>query len=295
MDAHGERPGAAQEGAATPQPETLLVDTHLHLDDRRFEDDREAVLARAWRAGVRAVLSCGSDLASSAGNLDLADRFNARARAGGPDGDGALPAARVWVAVGIHPHEAARSGDLEAAMRTLEALASHPAVVAIGEIGLDFHYDFSPRPVQHEVFERQLALARRLGKPVVIHAREAEDAVLAALQRYDGVRGVLHAFAGSVEQARRALDLGCYLGVGGMLTFRNAENVRAVARWAPLDRLLLETDAPYLAPVPHRGRRNEPAYVALVAQKLAELRGLSVSAVAEATTRAARALFSFQP
>ena len=295
MADHGEQPGAGREGMATPQPGPLLVDTHLHLDDQRFEEDREAVLVRAWRAGVRAVVSCGSDLASSTKNLDLAGRFNAPSPAGRPDGDAVLPAARVWVAVGIHPHEAARAGDLDAAMRTLEAMASHPAVVAVGEIGLDFHYDFSPRPVQHEVFERQLALARRLGKPVVIHAREAEEAVLAALRRHDGVRGVLHAFTGSVEQARRALDLGWYLGVGGMLTFRNAENVRAVARWAPLEWLVLETDAPYLAPVPHRGRRNEPAYVALVAQKLAELRGLSVSQVAEATTRAARALFGVQP
>lgn len=269
----------------------LLVDTHLHLDDRRFEEDREAVLVRARLAGVGAVLSCGADLASSRKNLQLADRYNGPAPVRRSDGDGALPRARIWVAVGIHPHEAARAGDLDAAIGTLEAMASHPAVVAIGEIGLDFHYDLSPRPVQHEVFERQLALSRHLGKPVIIHAREAEEVVLAALQRHDGVRGVLHAFAGSTEQARLALDRGWFLGVGGMLTFRTADNVRAVAQWAPLERLLLETDAPYLAPVPHRGKRNEPAYVPIVAEKLAELRGLSVQEVAEATTRAARELF----
>ena len=275
--------------AVDDAPAPVLVDTHLHLDDRRFDDDREGVLQRAWRAGVRAVLSCGTDLASSRRNLELAQRFNGPAPLAPSVADGALPVIRV--AVGIHPHEAGRAGEMDAAIRALEIMASHPAVIAIGEIGLDFHYDFSPRPVQHEVFERQLDLARRLGKPVVVHAREAEDAVLDAIRRHEGVRGVLHAFAGSVEQARRALDLGWWLGVGGMVTFRNAENVRAVVRWAPLERLLLETDAPYLAPVPHRGRRNEPAYVAVVAEKLAELRGLSVQEVAEVTTRAARELF----
>lgn len=281
MAAPGGRPG-----------ELVLVDTHLHLDDRRFDEDREAVLRRAREAGVRAVLTCGADLASSRKNLRLAEQVGGA----GPDPHaGGAGAARVWVAVGIHPHEAGRCGDLDEAERSLESLASHPAVVAIGEIGLDFHYDFAPREDQQRVFERQLDLARRLGKPVVVHAREAEEAVLAAIRRHDGVRGVLHAFAGTPGQAQQALELGWFLGVGGMLTFQRAERMREVARRAPLERLLLETDAPYLAPVPYRGRRNEPAYVATVAEALARLRGIDVGEVAAKTTRAASELFGVLP
>ncbi|MEW6046430.1 MAG: TatD family hydrolase [Bacillota bacterium] len=259
-----------------------LVDTHLHLDDQRFEDDREQVLRRALDAGVSTVVTCGADLATSRQALALAERYGETEGAGG---------AAVWAAVGIHPHEAGQVGDVEAALRELQALASHPRVVAIGEIGLDYHYDFSPRKVQLELFRRQLHLAASLGKAAIVHAREAEDDVLAILGRERPSRGVMHAFAGSLEQARRALDLGWYVGVGGMLTFHNADGIREVAASVPLDRILLETDAPYLAPVPHRGRRNEPAYVALVARKLAEVRGLPVDEVARVTTAAARRLF----
>ncbi|HEY8425367.1 MAG TPA: TatD family hydrolase [Limnochordales bacterium] len=268
----------------TPRPEAPpLVDTHVHLDDARFDEDREAVLRRAGERGVRAVLSCSTDLDSARRTVALARRF--------ATGDG-MPA--VAVAVGIHPHEAGRAGAPEAALEALERLAAEPEVRAIGEIGLDFHYDFSPRDVQQEIFERQLDLAQRLGKPVSVHAREAESTVLAIIRRYPRVRGVLHAFAGDREQAEQALALGWYLGVGGMLTFRNADAIRAVIGAVPLERLVLETDAPYLAPVPHRGQRNEPAHVALVAESLARLRGLPVEAVAQATTQAAVELFGLE-
>lgn len=269
----------AASGAEAPP----LVDTHLHLDDPRFDDDRETVLRRARQSGVRAVLSCSTDLDSARYTLALARRFAA--------GD-AMPA--VGVAVGIHPHQAGRVGSPEAALEALERLAAAPQVRAIGEIGLDFHYDFSPRDVQQELFERQLDLAQRIGKPVCVHAREAEPTVLATIRRYPRVRGVLHAFAGDREQAEQALSLGWYLGVGGMLTFRNADAIRAVVGAVPLERLVLETDAPYLAPVPHRGRRNEPAYVALVAETLASLHALPVEAVAQLTTRAAVELLGLE-
>ena len=268
-----------------------LTDTHLHLDDARFDPDRQAVLERAWGAGVRAVLSCSTDLASARRNLELARSLSAPpGQAPGADG---RPA--IGVAVGIHPHEAARAGAAESAVRALEALAGEPEVRAIGEIGLDYHYDFAPRDVQQALFEQQLELARRTGKPVVVHAREAEEAVLRILARFPGVRGVLHAFAGSLDQARRAVELGWYLGVGGMLTFRSAGALRDVIRAVPLERLLLETDAPYLAPVPHRGRRNEPAFVALVAESLARLKGVAVEEVAEVTGRAAAELLGLGP
>ncbi|MBE3599114.1 MAG: TatD family hydrolase [Limnochordaceae bacterium] len=268
-----------------------LVDTHLHLDDARFEADRGAVLERAYQAGVRDVITCGSDLASSEANLALARRFSERGEEPPDPAPACSSPARVWVAVGIHPHEAGRVADLEEAARRIETLAAAPQVVAIGEIGLDYHYRFAPPGVQQAVFERQLALAQALGKPAIIHAREAERQVLDTLARYPGVRGVLHAFAGTAEQAREALDLGWYLGIGGMLTFPSARQVREVASSVPIERVLLETDAPYLAPVPHRGKRNEPAYVPVIARALAELRGLEAQAVAASTTAAAAALF----
>lgn len=200
-------------------------------------------------------------------------------------------APELWAAVGVHPHDA-KSWDAATAAR-LRSLSDHPRVVAWGEIGLDFHYDFSPRPAQYAAFRAQMALARESGLPVVIHCREAYPETLQVLQeeRADEIGGVMHCWAGTPAEAEQTTALGMALGIGGTLTFKNAQPIRDAAQAAPLELLLLETDAPYLAPMPHRGKRNEPAYTHLVAEKLAELRGLTLEEIARLTTANARRIF----
>jgi TatD DNase family protein len=254
-----------------------LIDTHAHLDDSRFAGELPAVLARAAEAGVGRVLTIGIDRATSLAALKLARRFPAQLAA----------------AVGIQPNHAAEAaeGDWEEIVR----LAADPRVVAVGETGLDRYWDRAPFPLQEEFFARHLELARESGKPVVIHCREAEaDTVRmlrAAFDRHGPVRGVMHSFSGDAETARACLALGLHLSFAGMITYKNADALRAVARDVPADRLLVETDSPYLAPVPVRGQRNEPAFVAHTAARLADVRGVSLAELAEHTTRNARALF----
>ena len=257
-----------------------MIDSHCHLADDAFVDDLDAVVGRAREAGVERAL-CILDVT----NEDEAPRA-ARVAA-------AWPAVRF--AAGVHPHLAAPFADeAEAAVRAVRAaLERFPGVCAIGEIGLDYHYDFAPRPVQIEVFRRQIALARELGRPIVIHTREADDDTLAAI-RSEGrgdVRGVFHCFTGDAAAARRALDLGFHVSFSGIATFRRADDIRAAAAVVPADRLLVETDAPYLAPVPFRGRRNEPAWVARVVDVLAGVRGQAIGEVAASTSAAFAALF----
>jgi TatD DNase family protein len=257
-----------------------LIDTHAHLDDSRFADDLPAVLARAAAAGVERVLTIGIDHATSRAALDLAGRFPAHLAA----------------AVGIQPNHAADvvPGDWDEIVR----LAADPKVVAIGETGLDRYWDRAPFPLQEEFFARHLKLARQLGKPVIIHCREAEaDTVRmlrAAFDQHGPIRGVMHSFSGDADTARACLALGLHLSFAGMVTYKNAEALRAVAREVPPDRLLVETDSPYLAPVPVRGQRNEPAFVAHTAARLAEVRGISLAELAAQTTRNARELLSLQ-
>jgi TatD DNase family protein len=244
-----------------------LVDTHCHLDSEQFEPDREAVIQRAQAAGVERMMAIGTG-------------------DGPPDLEAAIRLADahpfIYATIGVHPHDASKATDETFAR--LEELARHPKVLAIGEIGLDYHYDFSPRPVQREVFERQLELARQSRKPIVIHTREAWADTLEVLRaRWQGA-GIMHCFTGDEEQARQTLDLGFYLSFGGVLTFPKAEALRQAARIAPPDRILIETDCPYLAPVPHRGKRNEPAFIAETARRLAEVRGVSCEAIAQTTT-----------
>jgi TatD DNase family protein len=244
-----------------------LVDSHVHLDDPKFDADRDEVMERARAAGVEFMLAIGT------GN-------------GPPDLEAGVRLAGqypfLYASAGVHPHDAAKS--TEETFARLRELARHPKVVAIGEIGLDYHYDFSPRPVQRAVFERQLAIAAETRKPVVIHTREAWEDTLALWDASaQPVPGIMHCFTGDEAQARQALDRGFYLGFGGVLTFPKADATRQAARLAPEDRLLVETDCPYLAPVPHRGKRNEPAFVAEVARRLAELRGRPVEEVSEIT------------
>lgn len=249
-----------------------LFDTHIHLDDGAFEPDREAVLERARAVGVGGFVTIGTSLASSRSAIALAEKH-----------------ADVFAAVAIHPHDA---GDATPdAMRELADLAHHPRVVAVGETGLDYFRSFSPREAQASAFHAHLGLARELNLPVIIHSRDAHEDVLRILDEGAPAGVVMHCFSGSPEIARSCLDRGYYLALGGPLTYRNARGIQEVVRLVPPDRLLLETDAPYLPPEPHRGRRNEPSYLSLVAWAAAHARGVSAATVAEITTSNARAVF----
>ena len=252
----------------------MLADSHAHIDDERFDADREEVVARALAAGVSLIVNIGADMASSARSVALAEKY--------PE---------IYAAVGMHPHD---SQDMkETDYRQLEQWANHPKVVAIGEIGLDYHYDLSPRPVQKEVFLRQLDLARKTGKPFIIHEREAHADMLDIIRNAArGLNGVFHCFSGSVETAREYLKMGFYISVAGPVTFPKSLKTKEVAKAVPLDRLLVETDSPYLTPQPFRGKRNEPAYVRLVAEEIANLRDISLAELAEVTTANVRKLFN---
>ena len=250
-----------------------MIDSHAHLTDERFAGEVDEVVARAREAGLEAVVTIGTDLADSRAALDLAARF--------PD---------VWATAGIHPH-AAHTAD-SAALEELRRLAAEPRAVAIGETGLDSHYDFSPRESQRSAFEAQLRLARELDLPVIVHAREADEDLAAMIAEHgDGVRGVLHSFSSGPELLALALDLGWYASFGGMITFRSWTDLDSV-RAVPADRLLVETDSPYLTPVPHRGTRNEPSRVPLVAARAAEIRGVPLEELSSAVTRNARRFYA---
>ena len=248
-----------------------LIDSHAHLDFPQFDDDREAVIERAREAGLVAVLNVGTDLASSRAAVALAEIYDF-----------------IYAAVGIHPHDAETA--TAAALDELRTLARHPKVVAVGEIGLDYYRDLSPRPVQRRALADQLALATELGLPVVIHSREAHDDVLAALREWEGT-GVLHSYSAGPERLDEVMGLGFYVSISGPVTFPKSNRLRQAAAAVPLERLLVETDCPYLTPVPHRGRQNEPAYVRYVAQAVASARGMPIETVAEATSDNACRLF----
>jgi TatD DNase family protein len=253
-----------------------LVDSHAHLDDRAFAGERDEVVARALAAGVRSIVTVGADLPSSRRAVALSARY-----------------AGVFAVVGVHPHDASRLD--EAALKELRELARRPKVVAIGETGLDFYRDLSPRPVQRTAFRSHLALARELGLPVVVHDRDAHDEVMAALRGwvrdYADARGVLHCFSGDEDMAAEATRLGFFISLAGPVTYANASRLHRLAAIIPLHRLLLETDCPYLTPEPLRGQRNEPANVRLVAERVAALRGMAPAELARATTANATALF----
>lgn len=255
----------------------MLIDTHAHLDDARFADDLPAVLERAAAGGVVNTLAIGIDLPTSRAAVALAAKFP-----------------QVWAVVGIQPNHVAEAGpgDWDEIV-TLAVTSAN--VVGIGESGLDRYWDRAPFPLQEDYFARHLALTRRLGKPIVIHCREAEADVLRMLRDEHAVngpiRGVMHSFTGDIAVALACLEMGLYISFAGMVTYKNAEDLRKVAAEIPLDRLLVETDSPYLAPVPVRGKRNEPAFVRHTAECVAKVRGVSVEEVCEATTRNARDLF----
>jgi TatD DNase family protein len=255
----------------------MFIDSHAHLESADFDIDRSSMLDRARSALVERILGIGSGTGPKA--LDAAIKL-------------AEQHDDIDAAIGIHPHEAglARSEDFE----LLESLAEHPKVVAWGEIGLDFHYDHSPRDAQRAVFVQQLALARASELPVIIHTREAEAETLQILKEdwgKNGLGGILHCFTGSLKMAEECLELGFLVSFSGMLTFPKAQAIRAVAQQIPLEKLLIETDSPYLAPIPFRGKRNEPAYVVETAKALGQLKGLSFEAVGRITAENYRHFF----
>jgi TatD DNase family protein len=256
---------------------TRLFDTHVHLNLRPFDRDRDAVIARARAAGVVGMINVGFDTASSEAAVALA---------------ATVPG--LYAACGVHPHYAAAA--TPAVLTGFEPLLGSPGVVALGEIGLDYYRDLSPRPIQREVFCHLLDLARRLALPVIIHDRDAHGEVLEVLRAGLGERGgVMHCFSGDRHLAVQCLDLGMYISVAGPITYAGAQELREVARLVPADRLLVETDCPWLAPMPRRGKRNEPALVSLVAEEVARLRGVTMETIAGQTTDNACRLFGVEP
>ena len=254
----------------------MLVDTHCHLDLEHFDADREAVVERARAAGVTRILIPGIDLAACRHAVALAEQY-----------------AEVYAAVGIHPNSTADFS--EETLAELRDLARHPKVVAVGEIGIDLYWKTVPLEIQERAFRGQLALAAELERPVIIHDREAHAEVMAVLTELAPPAGVvLHSFSGDGTMAEAALAAGCYLGVDGPLTYKKNDELRAIFARAPEDRILIETDAPYLPPQPRRGQRNEPAFVAYVAEKLAEVRGTTLAALGPALAANAARLFRWE-
>lgn len=253
----------------------MLFDTHAHLDDSRFDEDRSKVIGQCRDEGVELILNAGCDLRTSLKSIALAKEYDF-----------------IYAAVGIHPHDA-KSIDKDT-LSVISDLAANAKVKAIGEIGLDYHYDFSPRDVQKQRFMEQIDLAKQLKLPIIVHDRESHGDIMDIFKKMNvrGMGGVLHSFSGSVEMARECLKLGFYLSISGPITFKNAIKTVEVVREVPLDMLLIETDSPYLTPVPYRGERNYPGYVRHVAEKLAEIKGISFEEVAQKTLENGKLLFN---
>jgi len=252
----------------------MLIDSHAHIHFKDFEGKIEELLARARDAGVSAIVNVGTDLASSREVVALAEKYS-----------------QIFAVVGVHPHDVAKMapGDLEA----LVDLAKHPKVVAIGEVGLDYYYEHSPREIQQSRLRDFIRLARQAGKPLVIHCRDAFSDCFPIFDSEDAwsIGGVFHCYTGDAETAAHITSKGFYVSFSGIVTFKKAVELQEAGRTAPLDKILVETDCPFLAPEPHRGKKNEPAYVRLVAEKLAQLKCVSLESIAKTTADNARLLF----
>jgi TatD DNase family protein len=260
------------------EPLSRIIDSHAHLQFEEYAAELNGVLARAQGAGLEAIINVGTDLASSRAAVALADRFP-----------------QLYAAVGLHPHEAVTfTGEIGAA---LADLARHPKVVAIGETGLDYYYQHSPREAQQTAFRAQLELAQTAGLPVIVHSRDAKDETLRLLAELTPTRkGVLHCFTGDLDMALQAIGMGFYISFSGIVTFKNAGPLREVAKALPLESILIETDCPFLTPTPHRGKRNEPAFVVRVAEQLAELRpSVAVDVMRSTIRRNTASLFRLDP
>jgi len=255
----------------------MLIDSHAHIQGKEYAGEAADVIARARAAGVEKIIAVGGagDMSSNTEAVALADSFP-----------------NIYATVGMHPHDAKDVGADE--LRALRALTSHPKVIAVGETGLDYYYNHSPHEVQRRVFAQFIGMARETGLPIVVHERDAAQEA-AELLRSEGARelhGVIHCFTGNYEAACDYLDLGFYLSFTGIITFKNAEPLRDVVRKVPLERMLVETDSPFLTPMPHRGKRNEPAFVRLVAETVAKVKGISLEEVAERTSQNVQDLFA---
>ncbi|CAG7656292.1 TatD family hydrolase [Paenibacillus allorhizosphaerae] len=252
----------------------MLIDTHAHLNAPQFDEDRQQVIERAQQNGIRRIINVGFNRETIPSSIALAEQYDF-----------------IYSTVGWHPTDA--KDMLPEDLEWLESLCRHEKVVAIGEIGLDYYWDTSPKDVQDRVFREQIRLARKVGMPIVIHNRDAHHDVVQTLREEKAaeVGGVMHCYSGSWETAKLCLDMNFYISFGGPVTFKNARQPKEVLQHVPLDRLLIETDAPYLAPHPYRGKRNESSYVRLVAETAAEIKGISVEELAEITTRNAMAFF----
>ncbi|MCM3570817.1 TatD family hydrolase [Neobacillus mesonae] len=255
----------------------MLFDTHVHLNDEQYNEDLEDVILRAQNEGVTNMVVVGFDQPTIKRAMELVDKYDF-----------------IYASIGWHPVDAIdmTEGDL----KWIEELSSHPKVVALGEMGLDYHWDKSPKEVQKEVFRKQIRLAKKVKLPIVIHNREATSDIIEILKEEgaEEVGGIMHCFSGSPETAIECMKMNFYISLGGPVTFKNAKKPKEVAAEVPLDKLLIETDCPYLAPHPFRGKRNEPAYVKLVAEQIAEIKGMTVEEIGEATTRNAKKLFAIK-
>ncbi len=252
-----------------------IFDSHAHYDDSAFDEDRFDLIENLFKNGLAGFVNCGSDLRSSKNSLEIARRYKS-----------------VFAAVGVHPHEAEKATEDD--LKEIEAmLTNEEKCVAVGEIGLDYHYDFSPRDRQKYIFEYQLDLANKLGLPVIIHDREAHEDTLTLLRKYKP-KGVVHCFSGSAEMAKEVIALGMYIGLGGAVTFKNAKKPVQVAEIVPENRLLIETDCPYMTPVPFRGQRNDSGYIPYTAEKLAQIRGVTPQRILDITLNNALDLFGIK-
>jgi len=255
----------------------MLVDTHVHLNARQFSDDRDEVIQRAFDAGVSRMVVVGFDEETIRLAMEIVEEHD-----------------DIYAAVGWHPVDAIDYK--EAHLERLEELSKHPKVVAIGEMGLDYHWDTSPKNVQEQVFRKQIRLAKKVKMPIIIHNREATTDVIRILQeeKVEEIGGIMHCYSGTMEEVQPCLDMNFHISLGGPVTFKNAKEAKEVAKIIPLDKLLVETDAPFLAPHPYRGKRNEPSYVTLVAKEIAQLRGMEYEEVANITTKNALNFFGIK-
>ncbi|MHC1696232.1 MAG: TatD family hydrolase [Eubacteriales bacterium] len=254
---------------------TGIFDSHAHYDDDRYDPDREEVLQKVFGGGVSHVINIGSSLENSYDSVSLAERYPT-----------------IYASVGVHPHEAGTTP--EDTLERLRGLLRHPKVVAVGEIGLDYYYDNTVRPVQREWFKKQMELARDTGYPVVIHDRDAHAEVYDILKSFPEVRGVVHCYSGSAEMARELLKLGYYIAFGGVVTFKNAKKSHEALMEVPLERLLIETDAPYLAPTPHRGERNDSSLLPYIVDAIAGVKGVSGDEIVWRTAQNTSELFGIK-
>ncbi|MEH7222911.1 TatD family hydrolase [Bacillus sp. JJ1566] len=255
----------------------MLIDTHAHLNAIQYQDDLDEVIERALSEGVERIVVVGFDRETITRAIELADQYEF-----------------IYATVGWHPVDAIDMTDEDLAW--IEELSAHPKVVALGEMGLDYYWDKSPKDIQKEVFRKQIALAKKVKLPIIIHNREATADIIDILQEENAseVGGIMHCFTGSIEVAKQCMDMNFYISFGGPVTFKNAKKPKEVAAEIPLDRLLIETDCPYLTPHPFRGKRNEPSYVKYVAEQIAELKGVSFEEIAEKTSDNAKRFFGIK-